>query len=128
MTPYEIVWFMNHKYGEQAYIIEDEKEIKIFTAKSIWRIFKSDYFKFNGYYLYHSNNTSGIGFHNQNNYKSNDVNWLIWYAVLHDSDVNIAYTKENYEKFQHSYSLYLYGQKLYESCCQFAFLSGSNLV
>lgn len=128
MTPYEIVWFINHKYGEQAYIIEDEKEIKIFTAKSIWRIFKSDYFKFNGYYLYHSNNTSGIGFHNQNNHKSSDVNWLIWYAVLHDSDVNIAYTKENYEKFQQSYSLYLYGQKLYESCCQFAFLSGSNLV
>ena len=45
-----------------------------------------------------------------------------------DSDVNIAYTKENYESFQRSYNLYIYGQKLYESCCQFAFLSGSNLI
>ena len=97
MTPAEIVWFINHKYGEQAYIVDDGKEIRIFTAKSIWRI---DYSKFHGYYLYHSNNKSGTGFHNQNNHKSDDVNWLVWYAILHDSDINIAYTKENYEEFQ----------------------------
>ena len=128
MTPAEIVRFINHKYGEQAYIVDDGKEIRIFTAKSVWRIFKTDYSKFHGYYLYHSNNKSGSGFHNQGNHKSGDINWLVWYAILHDSDVNIAYTKENYEKFQRGYNLYTYGQKLYESCCQFAFLSGSDLI
>lgn len=34
MTPQEIVWFINHKYGEQAYIVDDGKEIRIFTAKA----------------------------------------------------------------------------------------------
>ena len=46
MTPEEVVWFANHKYGENAYLIESETELLILTARSKWRILLNDLRRF----------------------------------------------------------------------------------
>lgn len=125
MTIDEVVNFFNSFYGKQAYLYETQKEIRILTNKSVWRIFKDDYIKFGGYYLYHSNNSYGKGFHRQNTTKISNLTRLVWYAITHDSD-NTALC-HNFEDFQRKYEMFLYGQRLWESCCCFAFLSGETL-
>ena len=46
MTSSEVVWFINHKYGEQAYVVETEKQVLIFTVKSKWIVQKDDKARF----------------------------------------------------------------------------------
>jgi hypothetical protein len=52
MTPEEVVWFINHKYGEQAYLVETDEQILIFSRVSKWVIFKKDFTKFHIYTLF----------------------------------------------------------------------------
>lgn len=125
MTADDVVNFFNSFYGEQVYLYETQKEIRILTNKSAWRIFKDDYIKFGGYYLYHLNQKYGKGYHRQNETRISNLAKLVWYAITHDSDNSELY--HNFEDFQHKYELFLYGQRLWESCCCFAFLSGESL-
>ena len=34
MTPNEVVWYANHKYGEMAYMVETNDAYLIFTTES----------------------------------------------------------------------------------------------
>ena len=84
MTSSEVVWFINHKYGEQAYVVETEKQVLVFTAKSKWIVQKDDKKRFGFYTLFHSNLAKGEGFHVQ--MRGRHVNFLVWVAVTHDMD------------------------------------------
>ena len=83
VTAYEVAWFINHKYGEQAYVIETEQQILIFTAKSKWIVQKTDYRRFHFYTLFHSNNTQGYGYHVQ--MRGNHIDYLVYCAIMHDN-------------------------------------------
>ena len=63
MTVQEVVWFINHKYGEQAYVVETEKEIFLFSLKSKWIIKKSDFKHFHTYTLFHFNDVEREHYH-----------------------------------------------------------------
>lgn len=123
MTPSEVIWFINHKYGERAYLVESETEYRIFTQESVWRIFKSDWQHYKGYYLYHSNKLRGSGYHRQGEI-SRELSKLIWYVALHDS-YDLTFVRD-WLAFNKSWRLYCYGQRLYESCYRFAFLAGEE--
>ena len=126
MTPQEVIWFINHKYKERAYLVENEAELRIFTKESVWRIFKSDWQCYGGYYLYHSNKIYGSGYHRQGGLAKNLAR-IVWYAALHDSlDLTFPRDYNHWADFNKSFELYSYGQHLWESCCRFAFLAGEE--
>ena len=117
MTAEEVVWFANHKYGENAYLIESETEILIMTAKSKWRILLNDLKRFGHYTLFHLNHkTDGIHYHKQ--CTSRDIDFLVYYAVRHDLDIPC-----DMAEFERLWEMYCLGRELEESCARFAFMS-----
>lgn len=115
MTSYEVVWFLNHKYGEQAYVIETDKQILIFTSKSKWIIFKDDRKRFKAYTLFHSNYEKGEGYHIQR--YGNCIDFLTWCAVTHDMEE--YYEDKDFQKFTLSWELYLLGRECEERAALF---------
>lgn len=119
MTPLEVVYFCNHKYGESAYVVEDDNWVYLFTRYSKWLIKKSDFKNFGKYTLFHSNNDKGNGYHIQKH--GRDLDFLVYEAVCHDAierEKRLSFTD-----FKRSWELYIYGQMLYESVCSFEFLA-----
>ena len=108
MTAYEVEWFLNHKYGEQAYVVQTEKQILIFTAKSKWIVAKNDYDRFHFYTLFHSNNKTGTGFHVQ--MRGRNIDYLVYCAIMHDNDD--FWGKQNWYNFMESWRLFLLGREI----------------
>lgn len=109
MTAQEVVWFINHKYGEQAYIVETNDQILLFTKESKWIINKNDYSKFHCYILFHSNNKQGNGFHVQ--MRGNHIDFLVYQAIMHDNK-EIFSDRETWDDFQNAWELFLLGRKI----------------
>ena len=109
MTAQEVVWFINHKYGEQAYIVETNDQILLFTKESKWVINKNDYSKFHCYTLFHSNNKQGNGFHVQ--MRGNHIDFLVYQAIMHDNK-EIFSNRETWDNFQNAWELFLLGRKI----------------
>lgn len=121
MTAEQVVWFANHKYGESAYYFRSETEIQIWTAKSKWRILLNDLHRFGHYTLFHLNHaTDGIHYHKQS--QSRSLDFLAYYAVMHDLE-DYPYGKKEWLEFQRLWDMYCLGRELEESCARFAFLS-----
>lgn len=117
MTPDEVVWFANHKYGECAYLIEYGNEMIILTAKSKWRILLNDLHRFGHYTLFHLNHaTDRVYYHKQ--CESRDLDFLIYYAIRHD--LNIPCDMREFERL---WNMYCLGRELEESVAAFEFLS-----
>lgn len=116
VTAHEVEWFINHKYGEQAYVVETEKQIFIFTAKSKWIVQKTDYNRFRFYTLFHSNNVQGSGYHVQ--MRGKHVDYLIYCAIMHDNGL-----EQDWNKFYKQWELYCLGRKIEERAAQFSWLS-----
>ena len=112
MTAYEVAWFINHKYGEQAYVIETEQQILIFTAKSKWIVQKTDYQRFHFYTLFHSNNTQGYGYHVQ--MRGNRIDYLVYCAIMHDNGL-----LQDWNYFLNSWQLYCLGRQIEERAALF---------
>lgn len=108
MTAHEVVWFINHKYGEQAYIVETEKQILIFTAKSKWIVAKNDYKRFRYYTLFHFNNLQNQGYHVQ--MKGYNVDYLTYCAIMHDNEH--FQTQQDWYDFMESWQLFLLGREI----------------
>ena len=104
MTPEEVVWFINHKYGEQAYLIETDKQILIFSRVSKWVIFKKDFIKFHIYTLFHFNDTEREHYHVQD--RSTNLDYLVFRAIIHD------YKFIDWKEFQQSWELFLLGREV----------------
>lgn len=128
MTISEVVWFINHKYGDSVYLEEFESFYEIYTKKSKWRIYKNDFAIFHYYRLYHFNNTYGKHYHVQSN--GNSIQYLIWRAAMHDIS-NIVPERSAFNNFLKNYENYLYGQKLWnnvikfnDECAILSFLNG----
>ena len=119
MTSSEVVWFMNHKYGEQAYVIETEKQVLVFTAKSKWIVQKDDKERFGFYTLFHFNATEGKGFHKQ--MRGNHIDFLIWCAIMHDMDR--FYANYEWNDFMNAWELYLLGREIEARAAAFEWLS-----
>ena len=117
MTAQEVVWFINHKYGEQAYVVETEKQILIFTAKSKWIVQKSDYNRFRFYTLFHSNNAQGYGYHVQ--MRNKNIDYLVYCAIMHDAGI-----PQNWNDFLNRWELYCLGIEVKERAAIFQWLSG----
>lgn len=117
MTPEEVVWFANHKYGENAYLIESETELLILTARSKWRILLNDLRRFGYYTLFHLNHaTDMIYYHKQ--CTSRDLDFLVYYAVRHDLDIPC-----DMKEFERLWQMYCLGRELEESIATFEFFS-----
>lgn len=114
----EIEWFANHKYGENVYIVKQEKEILIFTIKGKWRIFLNDLDKFDHYTLFHMNHK---GYYSTDCYHQQctgrNIEWLVYYAIRHDLDI-----PANFPEFQRLYDMYLLGREIEERVAYFNFL------
>lgn len=117
MTIDEVVFFANHRFGETAYLIEDNNEFLLFTAQSKWRILKKDFSRFHKYILYHSNNTTMEGFHRQKDGVSLD--FLIFDAIRHD---NNAMNGISWEEFHRLWGMYLLGREVESRAATFNFL------
>lgn len=122
MTPQEVVWFFNHKYGEKAYVIENDTHVHIFTPKSKWQIIKADYPRFKEYTLYHWSTKAGKGYHKQ--MKGRNLDYLVFCACFHDEEKCVF--PRDFTEFRRRWDLYNYGQQLAESCMRFAWLSGEE--
>jgi len=109
MTAQEVVWFINHKYGEQAYIVETGNRIFLFSLKSKWFIKKTDYQRFHYYTLFHFNDVEREHYHVQ--MKSKDLDYLVYQAIAHDND-NIPYSKEDWKQFNEKWNMYLLGREI----------------
>ena len=116
MTAHEVEWFINHKYGEQAYLVETDKQILIFTAKSKWIVQKSDFKRFQFYTLFHSNNTQGYGYHVQ--MRNKNLDYLVYCAIMHDNGL-----EQNWDEFLQNWDLYCLGREIEERTAQFQWLS-----
>ena len=116
MTAHEVEWFINHIYGEQAYVVETEKQILIFTAKSKWIVQKTDYDRFQFYTLFHSNNTQGYGYHVQ--MRNKNIGYLVYCAIMHDAEII-----QNWDKFLTRWELYCLGRKIEERAAAFQWFS-----
>lgn len=119
MTSSEVVWFINHKYGEQAYVVETETQVLIFTAKSKWIVQKDDYKRFGFYTLFHSNSNKGKGFHVQ--MRGRHIDFLVWCAITHD--MNDFYEIKRWDDFVKSWELYLLGRECEERAAIFQWFS-----
>ena len=117
MNIYEIEWFANHKYGENVWLIQQKREIWIFTIKGKWRIFLDDLPRFGHYTLFHVNHKGNNpqGYHRQ--CIANNIEWLVYYAIRHDLDV-----PADFSEFQRSYDMYLLGREIEERVACFNFL------
>lgn len=113
MNIYEIEWFVNHKYGENVYLIKTGKEILIFTAKGKWRLLLDDLRKFGHYTLYHVNHNLK-GYHYQCD--GHCTEWLVYYAIRHDLDVPV-----DFKEFQRLYDMYCLGREAEENVARFNF-------
>ena len=123
MTPSEVVWFCNHKYGETAWLIEDKDYIYLYTLYSKWLIRKNDFKRFGKYTLFHSNSIEGKGYHIQK--QGHDLDFLIYCAVVHDA---VERNKRiEFVDFKRNWDMYQYGQQLWESVQCFNFLAGNDL-
>lgn len=117
MSVEEVVYFANHKFGEVAYLIENENEYLLMTTFSKWKILKNDFSRFRYYVLYHSNNTFLEGFHRQS--KSVNPAFLIFDAIRHDtSEMN----KMSWENFNYLWDMFLFGRELESNIATFNFL------
>lgn len=117
MTAYEVEWFANHKYGDNVYLIETADELRIFTAKSKWRIMLNDKHRFGQYTLFHLNhNTDRVYYHKQ--CEGFALARLVYYAICHDLDI-----PNNYAEFSRLYDMYKLGREIEESVAIFNFLS-----
>ena len=117
MTPDEVVWFANHKYGECAYLIEYGNEMMILTTKSKWRILLNDLHRFGHYTLFHLNHaTDRVHYHKQ--CESRDLDYLVYYAIRHDLDLPC-----DMREFERLWEMYCRGRELEESVAIFEFLS-----
>lgn len=123
MTPGEVVWFCNHKYGETAWMIEDKNWIYLYTLSSKWLIKKNDFHRFGKYTLFHSNHIEGEGYHIQK--QGHDLDFLVYEAVSHDAVEKSR--RLNFLDFKKSWEMYKYGQELFEQVQTFNFLCGSDL-
>ena len=119
MTSSEVVWFINHKYGEQAYVVETETQILIFTAKSKWIVQKEDMKRFGFYTLFHFNLEEGAGFHRQ--MRGYNIDFLVWCAIMHDMDE--FYPNSAWNKFYEDWQMYLLGREIEERAATFKWLS-----
>ena len=117
MTAQEVVWFINHKYGEQAYVVETEKQILIFTAKSKWIVQKTDYESFRYYTLFHFNNAQGSGYHVQ--MRGHDIDFMVYSAIMHDLELGY-----DWNGFLQSWKLFLLGREIEERAAAFQWHSG----
>ena len=120
MTSSEVVWFINHKYGEQAYVVETEKQVLIFTAKSKWIVQKNDKGRFGFYTLFHSNISKGEGFHVQ--MRGYNIDFLVWAAITHDMEK--FYSNNEWNDFVKAWNLYLLGRECEERAATFQWLCG----
>lgn len=109
MTVQEVVWFMNHKYGEQAYVVETKKEILLFSLKSKWIIKKSDFKHFHTYTLFHFNDVEREHYHVQ--LKSQNLDYLVYQAIAHDNE-NIPYSNNDWKQFNEMWNMYLLGREI----------------
>jgi hypothetical protein len=123
MKPVDVVFFLNHKHGEVAYLSYGEKEIEIFTAKSKWIIHLNDYARFGKFTLSHLNYEGDREYYHRQT-TGTSVDYLVYMAIRHD--VGMAYSWEDWKEFQNSWDMYIYGQKLQESCSTWAFLAGED--
>lgn len=55
MTISQTIDYINHRYGEICYEIDNGEILTIFTKFSIWKIYKGDLKRIGRYILYHSN-------------------------------------------------------------------------
>ena len=122
MTIDEVVGFCNHLYGETAWVIEDNNWIYLFTLYSKWLIKKSDYERFGFYTLFHFNEVEGKNYHIQ---KRGNIDFLVYEAICHDASEKS--TRLKFTDFLKAWSLFKYGQQLYESVQTFNFLAGEEL-
>ena len=122
MTPDEVVWFINHKYGEQAYIVETNEEILIFSRTSKWIIFKKDFSKFHIYTLFHFNDIERKHYHIQN--RSGNIDYLVFQAVMHDNKNNHI----DWLEFKRLWEMYLLGREIEERATKWEWLAGNGLV
>ena len=119
MTSSEVVWFINHKYGEQAYVVETEKQVLVFTAKSKWIVQKDDKKRFGFYTLFHFNLARGEGFHVQ--MRGRNIDFLVWCALTHDMEE--FYTIDKWNDFIQSWELFQLGQECEERAALFKWFS-----
>jgi hypothetical protein len=124
MTVQEVVWFMNHKYGEQAYVVETEKEIFLFSLKSKWIIKKSDFKHFRTYTLFHFNDVEREHYHVQ--LKSQNLDYLVYQAIAHDND-NIPYSDKDWKRFNEMWDMYLLGREIEGRAAAWDWLCGNIL-
>lgn len=117
VTAQEVVWFINHKYGEQAYVVETEEQILIFTAKSKWIVQKTDYERFRYYTLFHYNFAQGSGYHVQMHGYAQD--FMVYYAIMHDMGMEY-----DWQGFLQSWKLYLLGREVESRAAAFEWLCG----
>lgn len=112
MTPERVVWFFNHKYGEQAYMMTDTDtdRILIMTPKGKWAIFLKDYKRFGHYDLYHM---SKDGSYHKQCYEF-DLSYCVFRALAHDClmDGKSCMAHKAWIPFQKSYEIWLYGRWL----------------
>lgn len=104
MTAQEVAWFINHKYGEQAYVVEDDEKFVILSLKSKWVIFKKDFAKFHTYTLFHFNDVEREHYHVQD--RSVNLDYLIFRAIIHD------YKYVDWKEFCNSWELFLLGREV----------------
>ena len=104
MTANEVVWFINHKYGEQAYLVETDEKILIFSRVSKWVIFKKDFERFHIYTLFHFNDTERKHYHAQD--RSTNIDYLVFRAIVHDNEYI------NWQDFRKSWELFLLGREI----------------
>lgn len=128
MTPQDVVWYANHKYGELAYMVETDNAYLIFTEHSQWCIYKNDKERFGTYTLYHRNYADGApeGFHPQ--FKIPNCSLLTYIAVMHDKCKKNAIPGvdgdiHGYDKFQDAWHLYLLGREIEERAATWDFLA-----
>ena len=116
MTVDEVVWFANHKYGECAYVINTGEELHIMTAKSQWRIYLRDAYRFGEYTLYHINyKTDQIYYHKQ--CTGHHLDFLVYYAIRHDLDIPC-----DMKEFERLYEMWKLGREIEESVARWNFL------
>ena len=116
MTPNEVVWYANHKYGEMAYMVETKDAYLIFTTESQWRIYKKDKERFGTYCLYHMNHVDGTekGFHVQ--CKLPNCSCLTYIAVMHDKckrkQLPLKGDMNEYNDFQNQWHIFRLGRDI----------------
>lgn len=108
----DVVWFVNHKCGEIAYMIDEGDIIRIFTKDSKWMIYKDINRCSREYTLYHSSSSSNHK-HYHVQMTSLRMDYLIWRACIHDyPEAQKKFT--SWPQFLASFELYLLGREIAE--------------